>query len=155
MNRKRQRRPAKGRRADLCLPASDRHTSTKRTTEGLHRDIRLGRYPDAPGAKGRDGTSQDAAAAIASRVPYMRRKALLALYQLAEAVSIEIAAASGHTREAILPRVSELRRMGLVEPTGARKLNPSGQTAAVLRLTGRGRAVAERFLHQKRRGGDA
>ena len=33
------------------------------------------------------------------------------------------------------------RAMGLVEPTGARRFNPSGRSASVLRLTDKGRAV--------------
>lgn len=126
---------------------ADVRTRRSRTSRGLKQHFRPGRYPDVPGAKGCDGTSQDAAAAMAQHVPYMRRKALLALGQLGEAVSIEVAVATGHTREAILPRLSELRAMGLVEPTGARKRNPSGQTAAILRLTAQGRHVAERCRH--------
>lgn len=102
------------------------------------------RYPHTPGAKGSDGTSQAAAASIAGHVPYLRRLALITLRRLGEAASIEVAAATGHSREAILPRLSELRAMGLVEPTGARKRNPSGQTAAVLRLTEQGHLVADR-----------
>lgn len=116
-----------------------------RTTRGLKREIRPGQYPDFPGAKGRDGTSQDTAAAIAGSVPFMRKKALLALCQLGEGVAVEVASISGFNRESILPRLSELRAMGLVEPTGARKRNPSGHTAAVLRPTGRGWRIAARF----------
>lgn len=149
-NRKRPRKAG----ADLCLAAGDQRNHTKRTTQGLHRDARPGRYPDSPGAKGRDGTSQDAAAAIASDVPRLRRRALLALHAIGSGVPLEVVAASGHTREQIQPRLSELREQGLVEPTGARKLNPSGQTAAVLRLTARGRAVANR-LQRRKFGGDA
>lgn len=116
----------------------------KRGSRGLKADPKPDRYPEAPGAKGRDGTSQAAAAAIAGQVSYLRRKALLALRDLGEAVAIDVALVSGHPREAIQPRLSELRAMGLVEPTGARKRNPSGQTAAVLRLTLQGRHVADR-----------
>lgn len=141
--------------ADLCLAAGDRRNHTKRTTQGLVRDERPGRYPSAPGAKGHDGTSQAAAAAIANRVSYLRRVALVTLLRLGEAVEYEVSKASGHTRDSIQPRLSELRELGLVAPTGARKRNPSGKMAAVLRLTGRGRALAERFQAQSRRGGSA
>lgn len=127
------------------------HAKRSRTARGLRRDTRPNRYPDVPGAKGRDGTSQDAAAAIAPDVPRLRRRALLALHQIGTGVPLEVVEASGHTREQIQPRLSELREQGLVEPTGARKLNPSGQTAAVLRLTGRGRAVADRLLKERGR----
>lgn len=45
------------------------------------------------------------------------------------------------SRESLPPRFSELRAMGMVEPTGARRRNPSGKGAAVLRLTVKGRAA--------------
>lgn len=131
---------------------ADPRTPRNQTTHGLRGDARPDRYPDFPGSKGFDGTSQDAAASIAGHVPHLRRKALVALSELGEAVSIEIAAATGHTREAILPRLSELRAQGLVEPTGARKRNPSGQTAAILRLTARGRHLADRYRHSGKPG---
>lgn len=99
------------------------------------------RYPDDPGAKGPDGTSQDAADAIAPSVPHLRRVAMLALERLGTATPLEAVAVSGVPREALQPRFSELRAMGLVEPTGARRRNPSGKFAAVLRLTEQGRAA--------------
>lgn len=96
------------------------------------------RYPDIPGAKGPDGTSQDAAQAIAPAVSRLRLTALRTLARLAEATPLETVAATGLPREAIQPRLSELRRLGLVEPTGARRRNPSGKFAAVLRVTAKG-----------------
>ena len=44
-------------------------------------------------------------------------------------------------RWSLQPRVSELRRMGLLESTGQRRANPSGQAAAVQRITAKGREV--------------
>lgn len=99
------------------------------------------RYPDDPGAKGPDGTSQDAADAIAPNVPRLRRVAMLALARLGEATPLEVVAVAGVAREALQPRFSELRVMGLVEPTGTRRRNPSGKYAAVLRLTEQGKAA--------------
>lgn len=99
------------------------------------------RYPDNPGAKGPDGTSRDAAEAIAPTVSYLRRLAMRALERLGEATPLEAVAAAGVPRETLQPRFSELRAMGLVEPTGARRRNPSGKYAAVLRLTESGRAA--------------
>ena len=99
------------------------------------------RYPDDPGAKGPDGTSQDAADAIAPNAPRLRRVAMLALARLGEGTPLEAVAIADVPREALQPRFSELRAMGLVEPTGARRLNPSGKYAAVLRLTDQGRAT--------------
>jgi hypothetical protein len=101
----------------------------------------MGEYPNIPGSKGADGTSQDAAEAIAPSVLHLRRIALQALERLGEATVLEAVAVSGVTREALGPRFSELRALGLIEPTGARRCNPSGKSASVLRLTGRGRAV--------------
>ncbi|WP_043145156.1 hypothetical protein [Sphingobium xenophagum] len=99
------------------------------------------RYPDIPGAKGLDGTSQDAAEAMRPRAFHLRRLTLNTLARLGEATVLEAVAAAGVSRESLQPRFSELRAMGLVEPTGARRLNPSGKAAAVLRLTGKGRAA--------------
>lgn len=98
-------------------------------------------YPDIPGAKGPDGTSQDAAEAIAPCVSYLRRVAMRALDGLGEATVLEAVAVAEVARESLQPRFSELRAMGLVEPTGARRRNPSGKCAAVLRLTEKGRAA--------------
>ena len=99
------------------------------------------RYPDNPGAKGPDGTSQDAAEAIAPLAGHLRRIAMLALERLGEGTALEAVAVAGVPREALQPRFSELRTMGHVEPTGARRRNPSGKFAAVLRLTKQGRAA--------------
>lgn len=99
------------------------------------------RYPNSPGAKGSDGTSQAAAEEIAPLVSRLRRIALEALQELSEATPLEVVAAAGLSRESIQPRLSEGRRLGLVEPTGERRRNPSGKGAAVLRLTTKGREV--------------
>lgn len=97
------------------------------------------RYPEVPGAKGPDGTSQDAAEAIAPTVKLLRRTALDTLARLGEATPLECCAAAHLPRETLQPRYSELRAMALVEATGDRRRNPSGKGAAVLRLTPRGR----------------
>ena len=99
------------------------------------------RYPEIPGANGPDGTSQDAAEAIQPCVSYLRRVAMRSLDRLGEATVLEAVALAEVARESLQPRFSELRAMGLVEPTGARRRNPSGKGAAVLRLTEKGRAA--------------
>lgn len=99
------------------------------------------RYPQTPGAKGTDGTSQDAAEAIKPCVSYLRRVAMRSLDKLGEATVLEAVAFAEVNRENLQPRFSELRAMGLVEPTGARRRNPSGKGAAVLRLTEKRRAA--------------
>lgn len=99
------------------------------------------RYPNDPGAKGPDGTSQDAAKGMAPCVSHLRHIAMQALDRLGEGTVLEAVAVAAVTRESLQPRFSELRAMGLVEPTGARRRNPSGKQAAVLRLTENGRAA--------------
>ena len=92
------------------------------------------RYPGTPGAKGSDGTSQAAALSIAPQASHLRRTALVTLARLGEATPLEVVARAAVTRESLQPRFSELRAMGMIEPTGARRRNPSGKAAAVLRL---------------------
>lgn len=99
------------------------------------------RYPDIPGAKGPDGTSQEAAEAMMPYASFLRRLAMHALDKLGEATVLEAVDFAGVSRESLQPRFSELRSMGLVEPTGDRRRNPSGKKAAVLRLTEKGRAA--------------
>ena len=99
------------------------------------------RYPAVPGAKGPDGTSQDAAEAIKPCVSHLRPVAMRSLHKLGEATVLESVALTKVARESLQPRFSELRAMGMVEPTGARRRNPSGKGAAVLRLTEKGRAA--------------
>jgi hypothetical protein len=99
------------------------------------------RYSKTPGAKGKDGTSQDAAEAIAPFASHLRRIAMRSLALLGEATVLEAVAVAEVARESLQPRFSELRAMGLVEPTGTRRRNPSGKGAAVLRLTEKGRAA--------------
>lgn len=98
-------------------------------------------YPHTPGAKGPDGTSQAAAEAIRPSVSHLRHLALRTLGQLGTATVLETVPVAGVTRESLQPRFSELRAMGLVEATGERRRNPSGKSAAVLRLTDEGRAA--------------
>lgn len=99
------------------------------------------RFPEIPGAKGSDGTSQEAAEAMKSCAYHLRRIAMRSLNALGEATVLETVAFTKIARESLQPRFSELRAMGLVEPTGARRRNPSGKSAAVLRLTDKGRAA--------------
>ena len=105
------------------------------------------RFPTYPGSKGagvtRD-TSEAAAAAIAPDANSLRKIALRTLARLRFATPLECCEAAGVAREALQPRLSELRRMGLVEATGIRSRNPSGRSAAVLTLTPAGWEAANR-----------
>ena len=105
------------------------------------------RYPHRPGAKGPDGTSQEAAEAIAPCTGKLRQLAMRTLDKLGEATVLEAVAEAGLPRESLQPRFSEMRALGHAEAAGARRRNPSGKSAAVLRLTEQGRARYEqRYL---------
>lgn len=91
------------------------------------------RYPNYPGHHAND-TSKEAAEAIA---PHVNRLQALALGE------IRGAGRNGHTREelsealaidpkSIEPRVSELKRKGLIVDSGQRRLNRSGKRASVM-----------------------
>ncbi|MCA3721346.1 MarR family winged helix-turn-helix transcriptional regulator [Phenylobacterium sp.] len=98
------------------------------------------RYPAHPGSKGTDGTSQAAAAAMARHARPLQWRALETLGRIGPATALEVCEASKVAREAMHPRLSELRVLGHVEPTGERRRNPSGKSAAILRMTERGAA---------------
>ena len=89
-------------------------------------------------------TSADAAKHITPTRAHLQGLALRALARLGTATPLEIVAATGKTREAIQPRLSELLRAGLIEPTGQRRKNPSGRTANVLRLSAAGVAALQK-----------
>lgn len=99
------------------------------------------RYSHHPGSKGRDGTSQEAANAIAPIGRILRQIALEGLHALRDASVLEVVEYVGLPRESLQPRFSELRALGLIEATGERRRNPSGKRAAVLRLTDKGKAA--------------
>ena len=98
------------------------------------------RYPAHPGSRGPDGTSQLAAVEMARHAQPLRRRALETLNRIGPATALEVCEASKVPREAMHPRLSELRALGYVEATGERRRNPSGKSAAVLRLTDLGLA---------------
>lgn len=97
------------------------------------------RYPRHPGAKGLTAatmaTSTDAGNAIAPSRKFLLNIALRSLRALGEATVLECLATTDCSRESLQPRFSELIELGLVKPTGKRRLNPSGKSAAVLTLT--------------------
>lgn len=98
-------------------------------------------YENNVGSSGTDGTSQEAGEAIKPVRARLQRIALMTFESLGDATTLECVENSGVGENSIRPRVSELRDMGLVEPTGERRTNPSGKSAAVLRLTDAGRAM--------------
>jgi hypothetical protein len=101
-------------------------------------------YPYAPAACGLTAatfaTSEEAAKAIAPNRPHLLLIALQMLDMLGAATRFEAVSASGIMPSALLPRFSELIRLGLAEPTGERRRNPeTDKSAAVLCLTDLGR----------------
>lgn len=91
-------------------------------------------YPDAPGFKV-SGPSEQAAKAITSKAAKMRATVLAQIAQYpGGATADEIAKDLDLSVLSVRPRVSELKRNGEIEQTGARRKNESGMTATVWRI---------------------
>lgn len=99
-------------------------------------------YPFKAGFKGYDGTSEAAAQSIDPVAGRLRRVVLATLAAHGPMTMLEAVARTPFTRESLQPRFSELRKMGLIEPTGERRPNPSGRSALVWQLTPQGREAA-------------
>jgi predicted ArsR family transcriptional regulator len=95
-------------------------------------------YPDAPGFKV-PGPSEQAAKTMTGNANKMRAAVLAQIAQYSSgATADEIAKDLNLSVLSVRPRVSELKRNGEIEQTGARRKNESGMTATVWRI------VAER-----------
>lgn len=90
------------------------------------------RYPVAAGFKV-TGTSQEAARKVTPRLTGLRSKVMDAL-RAGDKTADEVAEFMDKSVLSVRPRLSELREMGLIEPTGARRHNESGMTADVWRI---------------------
>jgi predicted ArsR family transcriptional regulator len=102
-------------------------------------------YPDHPGAKVA-GTSQDAADAMAEHAPTLRERCLDLITRRGDLTTDEAAELLNVSVLAVRPRFSELRTMGKIEHTGARRTNESGMTANVWRaVPARPKVQAELF----------
>lgn len=88
-------------------------------------------YPDFPGYK-EQSTSKQAAVEAASRAGTLRFQCLAAL-ELYPMSADQIAYHLDENILSIRPRISELRKMGLIEKTGKRRINDSGKQAIVWR----------------------
>lgn len=84
-------------------------------------------YPDQPGWKEGD-TSRAAAEAMVLRASNLRRDVFSFIRKHPHHTADEIAQALGESILSIRPRVSELRRMGLIDSDGKGR-NKSGATA--------------------------
>ena len=89
-------------------------------------------YPQAPGSK-RDGTSQEAADAMADKAATLRA-AVRAALRVDKLTADECAAVLGQSVLSVRPRVTELFKMGLIEDAGERRKNASGRNATVWRM---------------------
>lgn len=90
------------------------------------------RYPDAPGHRGVD-TSIEAAEAVQPRCGRLQKLTLelVASRGAYGATADEAAEACGMDRWSIQPRVSELRKRGLIADSGLRRRNVTGKRAVV------------------------
>lgn len=94
-------------------------------------------YPQRPGWKA-GGASRDAAQVVAGRAETLRGSVLNVVARAPAGLTADEAAEE--LRVSILsirPRVSELRAMAQIEPTGERRKNKSGVLATVWRATRR------------------
>lgn len=91
----------------------------------------MAQYPHAPGAKV-GGTSRAAAEAMKPRAATLRDR----VYTLLKGANLTADEAAILLKETVLatrPRVTELKRMGLIEDTGIQRKNASGIKATVWR----------------------
>lgn len=92
-------------------------------------------YPNSPGFKV-SGPSEDAAKSMAGSAAKLRATVLAQIAACPSgATADEIAQQLNVSILSVRPRVSELKRNGQIEPTGARRRNASGMSASVWRVT--------------------
>lgn len=105
-----------------------------RIAESAYGDVPV-QYPSFPGSK-TGGTSKDAARAVSNGAAAFRQKVLSAIRTVGEhgLTADEVATLTGRDRFYVRPRLSEMARLGLIEPTGERRANQSGLSAAVWRV---------------------
>jgi hypothetical protein len=96
----------------------------------------IGGYPFAA-SLGATDTSAAAAQAIDMSVGYLQRVALRAIRDAGDGglTTNELSASVQIGRESIQPRTSELRSMGLIKDSGARRANSNGKKAIVWTAT--------------------
>jgi predicted HTH transcriptional regulator len=89
-------------------------------------------YPNQPGAR-RTKTSRAAAKSVAPKVPRLRDRVLAVLKQTPMTPD-ECAGRLGESVLAIRPRVTELKKLGLIVDTGQTRLNASKLKASVFKV---------------------
>ena len=96
----------------------------------------LMKYPEVPGHKG-ERTSYEASMVMRGRAPKLRYRCLTALENAGPMTADEVAEVLGESVLSIRPRFSELKRNGLILPTGERRKNISGRPAVVWAYNGK------------------
>lgn len=89
-------------------------------------------YPHTPGHQNTD-TSRDAAAQV-TKLSERHESILEMLKTFGPMTSDEVAETIKDSILAIRPRLTELKRLGLVHDTGTRRKNSSGRSAIVYRV---------------------
>lgn len=91
-------------------------------------------YPETPGFKEQNATSEAAARKVECRVEKLRRLIKEAIAAHGPLTTDEAAEILGETPFSIRPRFTELYRFGEVEKSGQTRRNASGHPARVWRL---------------------
>lgn len=91
-----------------------------------------GPYGDLPGWK-EPTTSRDAAESVKGGSAAARAE-IFKIIARSPATADEVAAAIGWTILYVRPRIAEMRALGLIVPSGARRPNESGRSAIVWRV---------------------
>lgn len=91
-------------------------------------------YPMVPGCKTSTPDTSKAAAVAMEDAAGTLRKAVEGLLSVNELTADECADMLGQSVLSVRPRLSELRKVGRIEPTGARRRNDSGCSASVWRI---------------------
>jgi len=92
-------------------------------------------YPDQPGFKESNGTSQAAAEAIAPAAATLRESVVTSLRTAGPGTADQIATRLGQSVLAIRPRFSELNKTNAIRKTDRKARNASGKMAVVWELT--------------------
>lgn len=103
-----------------------------RIAEHMAPDLFSVSYPKTPGFK-EGTTSREAAESMASRVEHLRERCLTRIANRPSTPD-EIAEALGESVLSIRPRITELKQLGKIEPSGERRKNASGRAAKVWRI---------------------
>lgn len=104
-------------------------------TDDPHPDLFLfASYPNTPGYQAPD-TSKAAADKVKPKAGWVRARVIDALTRQGPMTTVQIAAAIGLPYEAVQPRTSEARALGLIEDSGQRgKSRDPSKNAIVWRL---------------------